>query len=159
MRLSYRSLQRICSPVMIQKCSAATGILTVGMWMGISGAEMFNEVNRAAQISRASEIQIMQAKFWKCTLHFFFLSHHAPYLQLLKISLMRLPLVWTWHGFKKNRTLPAIQAKSLSVEKTLMRNVMMGYSPRKAATLDCVPTGERVNNCNIPGIKCECACV
>lgn len=44
---------------MTQKSSTVSEILTVG----ISRAEMFNEVNSAMQISRASEIQIMQARF------------------------------------------------------------------------------------------------
>lgn len=38
-----------------------------------------------------------------------------------------------------------------------MGNVMIAYSLRKTATLDCVPTGEKVNNYNIPCIKCVCA--
>lgn len=68
---------------MTQKSSAASEILTVSMWAGISRAEMFNEVNRAMQISGASGIQIMQARFWKRTLHCFFPSHRPPYLSFL----------------------------------------------------------------------------
>jgi len=48
---------------MTQKSSAVSEILTVGMRVGISRAEMFNEVNTAMQISRASEVQIMQERF------------------------------------------------------------------------------------------------
>ena len=34
-----------------------------------------------------------------------------------------------------------------------------GNSLRKAATLDCLSVGEKVNNRNIPSTKCVCACV
>lgn len=46
-----------------QKSSTASDALTVYMRVGITRAVMFNEVTRAMQISRASEIQNMQGQF------------------------------------------------------------------------------------------------
>lgn len=53
------------------------------MWVGVSRAEIFNEVNRAMWISRAFDIQIIKARLWECTLHSFFLSHYPSYLSFL----------------------------------------------------------------------------
>lgn len=80
------------------------------MRVGINRAEMFNEVNRAMQISRASEIQNTQGRFWGCLLHCCLLSHYAPNISFFSsasknqfdVTASSLKLAWFNLWYRKN---------------------------------------------------------
>lgn len=143
---------------MTQKSSTVSEILTVG----ISRAKTFNEVNSAMQISTASEIQIMQARFWKCVLHCFFLSHHPPYLSFLsstsKNQLEETASSLNLASFQEAQNFICDAGKISLHGKGPNGKSNDSIFPKESCHLRPCPY-RRSSEQLIPCIKCVCACI